>query len=424
MKFSSIHICEEILKREEPARLFLKMSSAELLDNRGRKVLGTVAEWQSGKYCVVCTICHGEFVDVDNFTTHLVLHGPIKVEKSEKATVRSKSMSINKVFGDCVIVSSDDEDAPKAGNSKQTTNQLPKQTRNQPAGRAANDPFVMVLSSDSESEESAARTRVLRKRPEKRARDSVEDDIDSLLTPQKRKKFNGIAEPSDSSSDSDFELFGHSRKSIVSKAAPKTPEPPKTPRRPAPASVKLATSASVKSATSASVKSATSAQAKSATSASTANCVEQYECKYCDKMLNSVLEANAHADKCVNWQKYLKICNFCPAKYPYKQSLDKHYRKEHQKELPEQCELCVKCFATKQDLIDHKRSKHITGIVINCTSCNKRFSSKFEKDNHVRLEHPWGEFECDDCGRTEKTQHALNEHIKNAHRNHNLYSTG
>lgn len=325
---------------------------ADLRDDRGRKVLGTLAERENDKYCIVCTTCDGEYVDFHNFTGHLVLHRPVKIEKLDPATVpQPKSNQV-----ECIVLSSDSED------------ELPNPKLN---GKKAQ---TFDVSSDSDSSESAARTRVLRERVEKRRASSMESnnstDSDSYEPPKKTRKTKNARTLSDCS-DSDFE--------------------------PTPSKKQKATTSS---------HTAKHSDAKQ---------TPKYRCKYCGKGFSSVLDVNLHVKKCADWLKTLHYCEFCSDKFRTKTGLDNHYRNNHQTELPEQCTYCVSCFATKADLFNHEQKKHITGNVVICAICDKRLSSRYEKDKHVEKEHPWGEYECKICSRTTKTEQAMKDHMKTVH---------
>lgn len=341
------------------------MSANELNDNRGRKVLGTVADRENGKYCIVCTACDGEYVDFGQFTNHILLHRPVKVEKPEKPrrlVVPRQSSTIP----DYIVLSSDSE--------YDTEPVIPPQNANL---------STITLSSDSESENSSARTRELRPRSKKHSStnrggsprsapvdDSISTDEESDTRPRAKKRTKRSHKPDDDTSDSDFEPSPPKRKVSSPKAGP-------------------------------------SNRPKAEPSGN-----EQYHCKFCQQGFESVLQVNMHRQKCVPWLKTWHCCNVCSKRFPTRSAKNAHHRKDHQKELPERCAMCPACFATKTELATHQQKQHITGIVINCLLCNEQFSTRFEKDEHVRTDHPFGEYECEICGRCVKTEHGLKEHQK------------
>lgn len=335
------------------------MSANKLNDNRGRKVLGTVADRENGKYCIVCTACDGEYVDFGQFTNHILLHRPVKVEKPDKPRrpVVPRQSSTNT---DYIVLSSDSE--------YDTDSPIPPKNANLP---------TITLSSDSESENSSARTRELRPRPKKHSSprsapvdDSNNTDEESDTRPRAKKRTKRSHTPDDTS-DSDFE----------------SPSPPKR-----------------------KVSSPKAGPSKPPKAESSVN--EKYHCKFCQQGFESVLQVNMHRQKCVPWSKTWHCCVVCSKRFPTRSAKNAHHRKDHQKELPERCAMCPACFATKTELATHEQKQHITGIVIDCLLCNERFSTRFEKDEHVRKDHPFGEYECEVCGRCLKTEHGLKEHLK------------
>lgn len=146
--------------------------------------------------------------------------------------------------------------------------------------------------------------------------------------------------------------------------------------------------------------------------------IETFNCKYCDEEFSTLVQLNCHRKDCDEWDKRFHACGLCPDKFPTQRAKRQHQLVEHREELPEKCGICryTRLFATKEELNQHQIDQHATGVVYQCHFCDKLYSSTYEKNQHVKKDHPFGEYECEKCGKTLKSKELLDEHRQLVHK--------
>lgn len=152
------------------------MSSCELRDSRGRKVLGTVAKSGDGEICVLCTMCDGEFVNFDKFKLHISEwhYRTMDTRQQPAKTIADKLKS----------------EVRRDANYNHVGPSHPKLS----AAKVASGPAVARSATAAESlDGSAARTRIL-KRPLSRIR---------IVSSRAAKKLGPIEIDSDAETDAD-----------------------------------------------------------------------------------------------------------------------------------------------------------------------------------------------------------------------------
>ena len=117
-----------------------------------------------------------------------------------------------------------------------------------------------------------------------------------------------------------------------------------------------------------------------------------------------------------------KICPFCEKVF-HETKLKKHIGKEHLgiQSYQFECEICSKTLRNKEALKRHVQEFHRTRIIKVCKYCGKEvLSSKYESHiNHCEKvsvkRFSNNAFQCDDCDRSYKTIHQLENHKTMVH---------
>mmetsp|Transcript_20135 Transcript_20135/g.39551 ORF Transcript_20135/g.39551 Transcript_20135/m.39551 type:complete len:816 (-) Transcript_20135:1411-3858(-) len=146
----------------------------------------------------------------------------------------------------------------------------------------------------------------------------------------------------------------------------------------------------------------------------------KYGCKYCEKVLNSAAEVQAHldkvhrdrnpADKCIR----CIICNRC---VPSTSDLERHASEMHRRVRKYGCLSCKKRFERLVDVQLHVETAHNANRRHRCPECSKTFGRAGDLKLHIRTVHQ-GErpHTCEHCGSSFGYRNNLKKHVDTVHR--------
>ena len=111
------------------------------------------------------------------------------------------------------------------------------------------------------------------------------------------------------------------------------------------------------------------------------------------------------------------VCDVCGSSYGRQSTLREHRRLKHSQEpLLFPCETCPRAFSRKKFLMFHMNI-HKNSTPFSCAKCSKQFASYYSKDRHEGKCNEKGPEKCPHCGKLNKHNQVLMDHIKTEHDN-------
>uniref|UniRef100_A0A182JPZ2 C2H2-type domain-containing protein n=1 Tax=Anopheles christyi TaxID=43041 RepID=A0A182JPZ2_9DIPT len=171
---------------------------------------------------------------------------------------------------------------------------------------------------------------------------------------------------------------------------------------------------------------------------------QRYQCEICPYKSYHTVAFTMHVRKHeLNEGKVGFVCNnpYCLRMFPTAEELDQHKRSNPHRQYPcvicgnvlkhrislevhmerhvgitrFECLYCSSSFHTRTELTNHIAAIHVSEDRAECDQCGAVFTSTKLLKQHQESHNLERNFHCGECGRSFKTQHHLNRHIKAVH---------
>uniref|UniRef100_A0A1B0CLJ7 Putative transcription factor grauzone-like protein n=1 Tax=Lutzomyia longipalpis TaxID=7200 RepID=A0A1B0CLJ7_LUTLO len=143
----------------------------------------------------------------------------------------------------------------------------------------------------------------------------------------------------------------------------------------------------------------------------------KFFCKKCPKRFALAHALTAHMITHMPAEEKKHVCSTCGQAFALATILVQHVRRVHENAHVQVCEICAKVFRCKnifeKHMLEHNNQLKPT---IPCTVCGKMFTYLVAMQRHRRRHNTSGSLECPICQRVAANRQALQEHIKNNHR--------